>query len=261
MSHSTPRPRSSDSSTGTGTSSPTWVAGPLLGFDTETTGVSPTRDRLVTAALVFRGPLSSDGGRRQQVRTWLADPGVEIPAAAAAVHGITTERARVEGRPAAEVLEEVAGALATTMAQGTPVVAFNASFDLTLMEAELARHGLATLRQRLGGEIAPVLDPLVLDRAVDRWRKGKRRLGDMCAVYGVQVDEALHTAEVDVAATLDVLEAMARVHPQVAGTDLAALQGMQAEAHRAWATSFNQWLTRQGRTPDADPSWPLASNS
>ena len=29
-----------------------WPFGPLLGFDTETTGVDPSGDRLVTAALV-----------------------------------------------------------------------------------------------------------------------------------------------------------------------------------------------------------------
>ena len=236
-----------------------WAAGPLLGFDTETTGVDPLSDRLVTAALVSRGPRGAQGARSQQVRTWLADPGVEIPSAAAAVHGITTERARAEGRAAAEVLEEVAAALAEAMAQGTPVVVFNASFDLTLMESELSRHGLATLSERLGRVPAPVLDPLVLDRAADRWRKGKRRLGDMCSVYGVRVDEALHTAEVDVAATLDVLEAIARVHPTIGHTDLAALQVLQVDAHRAWAESLNRWLARQGRTPDADPSWPLAA--
>ena len=89
---------------------PSWVTGPLLGFDTETTGVDPLGDRLVTAAVVSCGPLGADGARGRDVRTWLADPGVEIPEAAAAVHGITTERARAEGRPAAQVLEEVAGA-------------------------------------------------------------------------------------------------------------------------------------------------------
>lgn len=260
MSHRTSRSRSSGAPTGAA-SVETWVDGPLLGFDTETTGVSPTRDRLVTAALVARGPRGVDGARTQTVTTWLADPGVEIPPAAASVHGVTTERARAEGRPAAEVLEEVAAALAAAMAQGTPVVAFNAAYDLTLMESDLARHGLATLSERLGRTPAPVLDPLVLDRAVDRWRKGKRRLADVCAVYGVQVDDALHTAEVDVAATLDVLEAIAHVHPTVGRTDLTALQTFQVEAHRAWAESFNRWLTRQGRTPDADPSWPLATRA
>lgn len=243
---------------------PSWVTGPLLGFDTETTGVDPLGDRLVTAAVVSRGPLGADGARGRDVRTWLADPGVEIPEAAAAVHGITTERARAEGRPAAQVLEDVAGALAAAMARGTPVVAFNASFDLTLMEAGLARHGLPGLRERLGrGDggrgIGPILDPLVLDRAVDRYRRGKRRLGDLCAVYGVRVDESLHTAEVDVTAALDVLEAMVRVHPRLGSMSLEELQGFQVRAHREWAESFNAWLARKnpGRA-GADPSWPLA---
>ena len=40
-----------------------WFNGPLLGFDTETTGVDPRHDRLVTAALVFR-PASSDAPSR-----------------------------------------------------------------------------------------------------------------------------------------------------------------------------------------------------
>ena len=77
------------------------------------------------------------------------------------------------------------------------------------MESELKRHGLATLTERLGGEPTPVLDPLVLDRELERWRKGKRKLENLIEVYGVENDERLHTAEVDVQATLDVLQTMA----------------------------------------------------
>ena len=80
----------------------TWTSDPWLGFDTETTGTSPFKDRLVTAALVLRAEERDD-----QVATWLADPGVEIPEQASAVHGITTEYAREHGRPVGEVLEEV----------------------------------------------------------------------------------------------------------------------------------------------------------
>ena len=236
-----------------------WPFGPLLGFDTETTGVDPSGDRLVTAALVWRAAPRADGVRPQSVATWLADPGVEIPEAAAAVHGVTTERARAEGRSVTEVLAEVSEHLVAAMAAGTPVVAFNASYDLTLMEAELARHGLPTMRSRLGRELGPIADPLVLDRAVDRYRRGKRRLGDLCAVYGVRVDESLHTAEVDVEAALDVLEAMVRAHPRLGSMSLEELQGFQVRAHREWAESFNAWLARKnpGRA-GADPSWPLA---
>ena len=235
-----------------------WPHGPLLGFDTETTGVDPCSDRLVTAALVWRAAPQADGVRPQSVTTWLADPGVEIPEAASAVHGVTTERTRAEGRPACEVLAEVSEHLVAAMAAGTPVVAFNASYDLTLMEAELARHGLPTMRSRLGREPGPIVDPLILDRAVDRYRRGKRRLGDLCEVYGVQVDEALHTAEVDVAATLDVLEALTAAHPQLSELDPDELVAFQARAHRTWAESFNEWLARKNpsRTP-AQTAWPL----
>ena len=250
---STPHSSSSDAAPATA-----WPFGPLLGFDTETTGVNPSQDRLVTAALIRRTERTIGGDRQQSVTTWLADPGVEIPEAASAVHGVTTERARAEGRPVAEVLAEVSDLLVTAMAVGTPVVAFNASYDLTLMEAELARHGLPTMRSRLGRELGPIADPLVLDRAVDRYRKGKRRLGDLCEVYGVQVDEALHTAEVDVIATLDVLEAMAIAHPQVSELGPEQLVAFQARAHRTWAESFNEWLARKNpsRTP-AQTAWPL----
>ncbi|WP_210579531.1 exonuclease domain-containing protein [Actinomyces succiniciruminis] len=235
-----------------------WAAGPLLGFDTETTGVSPSADRLVTAALVARGPRGADGSRTQQITTWLADPGVAIPASATAVHGISTERARAEGRPVGEVLEEVAATLVAAMAAGTPVVAYNAAYDLTLLEAELTRHHLPTLRARLGRELGPVVDPLVIDRRVDRYRRGKRRLTDLCAFYGIDPEAAgLHTAEVDVVATLDVLDAMAYAHPEIARIPRAELMAWQAAAHRDWAVSFNDFLRRRGRTPDVDTAWPL----
>ncbi|WP_103064228.1 exonuclease domain-containing protein [Actinomyces qiguomingii] len=235
-----------------------WVCGPLLGFDTETTGVSPTADRLVTAALVDRGPRGADGTHPQRVTTWLADPGVPIPESATAVHGISTARARAEGRPVDQVLEEVAAALARAMSTGTPVVAYNAAYDLTLLESELARHGLPTVRQRLGRELGPVVDPLVIDRRMDRYRGGKRRLADLCAFYGVDPQAGgLHTAEVDVVATLDVLAAMAYAHPEVARIPRAELMSWQAAAHRDWAVSFNEFLRRRGRTPDVNTSWPL----
>ena len=183
---------------------------------------------------------------------------MEIPEAASAVHGVTTERARAEGRPVTEVLAEVSDLLVSAMAAGTPVVIFNASYDLTLMESELARHGLPTIRERLNREPGPIADPLVLDRAVDRYRRGKRRLGDLCEVYGIQLDEALHTADVDVAATLDVLEALATAHPQVAALGPEELVAFQARAHRRWAESFNEWLARKNpsRAP-AQIAWPL----
>lgn len=231
-----------------------WINGPLLGFDTETTGTDTAEDRVVTAALVF----STGPGRNQEtVATWLINPGVPIPEGAAGVHGISTEHAQQYGMPPAPALEEIASRLAEALQQGTPIVAFNGGFDLAIMEAELTRHGLATIAERLGHDIAPVVDPLVLDRGLDRYRKGKRTLSALMEVYGIHPDGAMHTADVDVSMTLDVLRAIVERHPEVAGTDLPELHKKQIELHRAWAENFNRFLESKGRTPDVSTTWPL----
>jgi DNA polymerase-3 subunit epsilon len=206
-----------------------WVTGPLLGFDTETTGIDVRTDRIVTAALVRRDDTGTSA------RTWLLAPETDIPSAASAIHGITTDHARSHGRPPSQALEEIAAALADAVAAGTPVVAFNATFDLDLLDAELRRHGLRTLAERLGREVAPVLDPLVLDRWQDPDRRGPRRLVDLCAYYGVTSDGQLHTAEVDVLATLDVLAAIVERFPHLAAVDVTTVHEHQVVARRAWA--------------------------
>ncbi|WP_061960923.1 exonuclease domain-containing protein [Demequina flava] len=232
-----------------------WLDETMVGFDTETTGVSTSHDRIVTAAILTRT------GGETTTRTWLIDPGVEIPERATEVHGITTAYAQEHGVPPADALEEIAGILAAAMGAGFPVVAFNAQFDLSIMEAELERNGLASLASRLPGGIAPVVDPLVLDRHLDKWRKGPRRLINMCEHYGVSVvADDLHAADADVAATLDLLPAMARAHRTLGEVALADLQGQQVEAHRVWATDFASWLKSKGRTEDLPrPEWPVAS--
>ncbi|WP_278236582.1 exonuclease domain-containing protein [Isoptericola sp. AK164] len=228
-----------------------WTGGPLLGFDTETTGVDVHDDRIVTAAVVVRTATSTE------VRTWLIDPGVEIPAEAAAIHGVTTEHARAHGVAPAGALDEIAAVLTAHLRDGVPVVAYNASFDLTLLDAELARHGLPTVPERLGRPVSPVLDPLVIDRWQDRYRRGKRRLGDLCELYGVVGDGELHSADVDVLATLDVLDAQVLRFPALRSVALDALHSAQRDAHRAWAESFNAWRDRQGLPgPGASTTWP-----
>lgn len=235
-----------------------WTDVAWLGFDTETTGVYPSRDRLVTAALVLR-PLGARGGAGDdRASVWLADPGVPIPPAASAVNGITTARARAEGQPIERVLDAVAEALVDHLAQGFPVVAFNASFDMTLLDSELERHALGTLEERLGAGVSPLADPLVLDRALFRRRPGKRTLARLAPAYGVAVERRAHTAEVDAATTLDVLSAQART-PQalpLRDMDPMGLHAFQVEAHRRWACEFEEWLRARGRRGRIERTWP-----
>ena len=229
-----------------------WIEQAVVGFDTETTGVDVGTDRIVSAALVRRH------GTSTTVRTWLVDPGVPIPTGASDIHGITTEHARAHGRHPVGALEEVAQALVQALENGEPLVAFNACYDLSLLDAELRRHGLATLPERLGREVRVVIDPLVLDRHLDRYRRGKRRLGNLCEHYGVPASAHLHTADVDVLATLDVLHALLRRFPEAARMSLEDLHDLQVTAHRTWADGFNRWRTSQGLTgPGADDGWPV----
>ncbi|MFG2298953.1 3'-5' exonuclease [Streptomyces sp. NPDC048603] len=230
-----------------------WHGRTLVGFDLETTGTEPAESRIVTAALV-----EVAGGEIRSRRGWLADPGTEIPEEAAAIHGITTERAAAEGRPAPEVAEEIAAELVAHWRAGAVVVAYNAAFDLTLLSAELARYGLPSFADRLGGaETGPVVDPLTIDRAVDRYRRGKRTLEAVCGVYGVTL-EAAHEAGADALAAVQVARAIADRHPRVAELTPTALHAEQTRWHARWATDFQSYLRRQG-TPDAliDTSWPL----
>ncbi|AXE40052.1 exonuclease domain-containing protein [Acidipropionibacterium virtanenii] len=232
-----------------------WTEAPWLGLDTETTGANPAHDRLVSAALVLRrGGASEDGP--DEPRAWLADPGVPIPEDATRIHGISTETARSQGRPVIEVLDEVADALVAHWLQGCPVVIFNAPFDLTVLNSELRRHQLGSLEERLGGAPAPVIDPLVLDHALDRYRKGKRTLAAMTAAYGAALSERAHTAEADVTMMLDVLAAMAARYPQAATMNAAQLHEYQVAEHRKWADNFGSWLRSKGKPDDVSRAWP-----
>lgn len=168
----------------------TWHLGELAAFDTESTGTDLENDRIVSATVAHIRP-----GSETEVASHLIAVDVEIPQGAVDVHGITTEHARENGKPAAEVLEAVAAHLAELMANGIPVIAMNVSFDLTLLDRELRRNGLATVEERLSREVGPVVDVLCVDKALDRYRPGKRTLTALCETYGVRLDGAHDAAE------------------------------------------------------------------
>ncbi|WP_328437936.1 3'-5' exonuclease [Streptomyces sp. NBC_00457] len=230
-----------------------WHRELLIGFDLETTGTDPRKARIVTGA-VIEVRAGQPIGRRE----WLADPGVEIPADAVAVHGISNERATAEGRPADQVANAIADVLATYWKTGVPVVAYNAAFDLTLLAAELRRHGLPSLRDRLGGvDPAPVIDPYTIDRSVDRYRRGKRNLEAVCAEYGVALDSA-HDATSDALAAAELACAIATRHPKIAALGPAELHRRQIDWYAERAADFQNFLRSKGEADAViDGTWPL----
>jgi DNA polymerase III subunit epsilon len=193
-----------------------WWTGRALGFDTETDGPVPTEARVITGALVHLVP----GVAPQEMETML-QPERDIPQEAIDIHGITTERARDEG-----VLREVGiASIATTIAElagpEVPVVGHNVVYDLTLLDREMRRVGLGRLeiednvfaqiqqvRMIVGERLVatfPVIDTLVMDKAVDPYRKGSRRLVDAATFYSVPMAAgAAHGATADVIASLRI---------------------------------------------------------
>ncbi|MFH9424408.1 3'-5' exonuclease [Streptomyces sp. NPDC017529] len=230
-----------------------WHQELLVSFDLETTGTDVEHDRVVTAALIR---LAADG-RETARETWLLDPGVPVPAEAAAIHGVTTDHVRAHGEPAAAGIDAITEALATALREGIPLVVMNARYDLSLLDRECRRHGLRPLADRLGRQPAPVVDPLVLDKHVDRYRKGKRTLQALCRHYGV-VLEAAHEAGADAVAAAGVARRIGERYPSVAGTAPAALHALQEKAAADQAASFQQYLRRSG-DPAAivEAAWPL----
>lgn len=236
-----------------------WWEQRMVGFDLETTAADPEEARIVVAAVVEVG-----AGLPPVSRSWLVDPGIPIPAEATAVHGITTEQAREAGYFAGDVIAELVEHLARRP-EGAALVDYNAPFDVTILDREARRYGVEPLTDR--GPLL-VVDPLVIDKHLDRYRSGSRKLADVAARYGADLDGDGHDADFDALLACRLAWAIAtrgrvirkgaweqdplqhdwdRIRP-----DLAALH----EAQRQWAYVQARGLARHLRQ-EIRTDWPL----
>src|SRR6476660_1642296 len=188
----------------------TWNSLPSAAFDLETTGRNSRSARIVTASVTV-------------------------------VYG--------DGRPAAEVTRELAAVLQELFDAGVPVIAFNASYDFTVLAAESARYGVPQLTR------FPVLDPYIMNKQVDRYRKGKRTLTALCEEYGVSLDNA-HTSAADALATLRVLDAMAGKFPKLR-MPASHLHQLQVEWASAQAADFQSYLRKTKPAAVIEGDWPV----
>lgn len=254
----------------------TWWQDPLIGFDLETTSSEPEEARIVTAAVTV---CSAQGIERH---TWLVDPGVEIPDEAAEIHGITTEVAVAQGRPAAEAVPEILEAL---MAQPLAFAraAFNTPYDNTVLDRELRRLGLDGPALRLR-ELLWV-DPHVMDKWLDRYRPkavASHNLEDTCRVWDATIDGP-HDAAFDAVATCRLawrLGSQGKVRRNRPGEaaelqaewdsvreSLGMLQSWQAQKYRTEAKRFAEYIRKGDPKKDVPPQperadgvmfdWPL----
>lgn len=255
-----------------------WHAGVLAAFDLETTGTDVENDRIVTAAAIACG-----GFGEYLPVTWVADPGVEIPAEATAVHHITTEHAREHGEPAADVVDEVTDLLATWITAGRALVGHNVPFDLTLLDRECRRHSVEPLLDRLGDKPLHVIDTRVLDTHVLPYRKrpsadqGARQLVTLAEVYGFPWDaKAAHGCEYDalmsarIAQRIGQLAHMSRRYwpehirtarrprfHELRDLDRAELHELQIRLAAEQAEGLERHFRKSDPTAEVDRSWPF----
>lgn len=246
-----------------------WHHGPLTVLDFESTGVDTREARIVT------GYLATVLGR-DQGRTWtvgvhtVVNPGVPIPAGATAVHGVTDEMAQAKGVEPAGAINAFAEEAYRSLVAGIPVVGYNLAYDLSLLYWECLRWNVATVAERMGfppaAPVGPIIDAYVLDKHVDPWRKGSRKLDDskgpgVATHYGVPLGDAAHAADADAMASVRVAVAIADRYPEIAGMTLPDLHRAQKGWRAEQAVSLQRYLrTMKGdKTAVCDPCWPLCT--
>lgn len=223
------------------TTTPWWEGG-LVGFDLETTGPDPETARIVTANLTYHHP----GRPEPRVRDWLVNPGIDIPEAATAVHGITTDHARTHGQPPADAIAGIIDLL--NVSKYLPLVGFNLVYDLTVMDREARRHGLDVFVPQV------VIDGFVLDKQLNPYRRGSRKLTTVCDLYAVDLANA-HSADADALASVLLARKMGQTGNLPA--DPAELHNLQITWRAAQQASFEEYLARKG-TPETLPrQWPV----
>lgn len=230
-----------------------------MDFDTETAGVRAFRDHLVTAVLVLHidGTSYHSGvSALDQVATRLTDPGVETPEQATAIHGITAKQAWCNGRPIEEVLRELAGSIVERWLRDYPVVALDVTYDTMPVNQEPRRHCPGSFEGHLGGTPMLIVDPLVLGRKLDRFRKSRETLMEVAPVHGAVASPDARTIEAGVVMTLGVLAGVADKYPQLAPMSTLEPMDHQPQAHQDWAEDFEKYPREQGRNVSIDREWP-----
>lgn len=231
----------------------------IIPMDFETTGVDTENDRVVQAFLGLMGP----EGHWVKAQTWLLNPGIEVPEGAARVHGLTTEYLTQHGDPYTYAAFEQIRAIIVAEAYDRPDVAlviYNAAFDTTFLNAELRRHGL----EEIDYTRVNVLDPLVLDRRIYKFRRGSgaRKLTAVAPIYGVPVEENAHDASADCLMAGRVALQQLR-HEYLQGQTLAGLQRYQRQWRAEQQADLEAWFRSAKAGVRRDPNahmpreWPI----
>jgi DNA polymerase III subunit epsilon len=181
-------------------------------FDTETTGLSPSDDEIISIGAVR---IVNGRSLRQETFDRLVDPRRPVDPVSTSIHGISSEM--LEGQPA---IDEVLPLFAQ-FAQDTVLVGHNLAFDMRFLELKEARTGVRFTQ--------PVLDTLLLS-AVVHPDEEDHSLEAMAARLGVSV-VGRHTALGDAILTGEIFLKQSRL---LAARGLGTLGEVREAARRTY---------------------------
>lgn len=206
---------------------------PLVVLDTETTGLPEHGGRVCEI-----GACRFEGGVPVARFTSLVNPGHEIPAAATAIHHITTEQ--VANAP---TLPELAGDL-LKICDGAVTCAYSAPFDKGMLHAEIQGQDCHAFDPAQSW-----IDILVLVRHFQRFvsGSGRHKLTNVCARMGIVLDNA-HRADSDALAAGLVLH---RLRDKIGDVSAARLIERCDVRRAEQDKSFQEWLARQPKRETA----------
>jgi DNA polymerase-3 subunit epsilon len=230
---------------------------PLAGFDLESSGTDTETDRIVQVGL---GAAEAPGD--WSAFTKLVNPGIPIPEAATEVHHITDEMV-ADGIEEGLAARDTVHALYHYWHRGGIVVVANAVFDFTMLDRACRRGGFPGVEIR-----GPVLDTYILDKAIDRYRKGSRKLDATFRHYTGRELEGAHDAAADLYAavtvarlivepTEDILRRVPGVR-MVRSMDMRDLWRFQQRAYIEQKTSLYAYFDRNRIEYTPEPmDWPI----
>ncbi len=160
---------------------------PILFFDLETTGVDAAKDKIIELAMV---KISPNGNRETLVKK--VNPGIPIPAETTAIHGITDEDVKD-----APLFKQIAHEIYEWM-KNCDLGGYNSSkFDMPLLAEEFLRAGIQVdFTERNMVDVQQIF-----------FKMESRSLSAAYQFYCNKNLENAHSAEADILATIEVLEA------------------------------------------------------
>lgn len=216
-------------------------------FDVESTGTNVFEDRIVQ----FFGATADSQGNLLDTWEFFINPGVPVPEEAAAVHGFDDEFLAENGMEPYDALNCIRNLFLSE--RDLTLVAFNANYDVSILDAEMKRHGVSESFGSWVANHSKIVDGIVIDRHHDRYRKGKRNLATQATHYGIPFNpDELHDARADVSLTAKVTVAILEKF----GTPTTK---EQAQWYKEWAENFQEYLRRTDPEAEVSGEWPLRS--